>query len=402
MKKIMTAPGVTINILILIAVFSVVMLIILLVAAIQLKPYTSNDTMNYFSVDFLENAAQYNRTILLLSIAERFITWTLMAGILFIFWKNFYLNNRIPILMAAGIFALFSIVIFLIVLPLQYYRGFVIDSSFGLSNQTSASWFLDVLKDRAITLIINTAALTLIYTLILYMPGNWWLVASAVFIIFMIIAVFIYPLLIDPLFYDFTPLEDPGLQKSIIKMTDDAGIKVDKILVADASTKTNRVNAYFTGLGGTKRIVLYDNLLNNHSKEETLSVIAHEISYWKYRHIFLSILMGAAGIILIMFILRLIQANININISVKLVLILFIAFSLLNYLSMPLQNFVSRQFEKQADRTVIELTGDRATQVEILGKLARSNLSNVDPGPVLKYILYTHPPTMDRIRSAGG
>jgi STE24 endopeptidase len=159
------------------------------------------------------------------------------------------------------------------------------------------------------------------------------------------------------------------------------------------------VNAYFTGLGNTKRIVIYDNLLNNYSKEETLSVIAHEIGHWKYRHIFLSIIMGAAGIFMIIFILKLIQANINLNTSVKLVIILFIVFNLLNYLSMPLQNFVSRQFEKQADRTVFELTGDRDTQVEILGNLARSNLSNVDPGPVLKYILYTHPPTMDRIRS---
>jgi STE24 endopeptidase len=323
----------------------------------------------------------------------------MMAGILFIFWKNFYFNNRIPILLAAGIFALFSVVIFLIVLPLQYYRGFVIDHSFGLSNQTLASWFMDVLKDRAITLVINTAALTLLYTLIIYIPGNWWMVASAVFIIFLIVVVFIYPILIDPLFYNFSPLEDKELQKSIIKMTDDAGIEVEKILIADASTKTNRVNAYFTGLGNTKRIVIYDNLLNNYSKEETLSVIAHEIGHWKYRHIFLSIIMGAAGIFMIMFILKLIQANINLNTSVKLVIILFIVFSLLNYLSMPLQNFVSRQFEKQADRTVFELTGDRDTQVEILGNLARSNLSNVDPGPVLKYILYTHPPTMDRIRS---
>jgi STE24 endopeptidase len=211
--------------------------------------------------------------------------------------------------------------------------------------------------------------------------------------------VFIYPILIDPLFYNFTPLEDKELQKSIIKMTDEAGIEVDKILVADASTKTNRVNAYFTGLGNTKRIVIYDNLLNNYSKEQTVSVIAHEIGHWKYRHIFLGVLMGAGGIILIMFILKLLQANINLNISVKLVLTLFIAFSLLSYLIMPLQNYISRQFEKQADRTVVELTGDRDTQVEILGNLARSNLSNVDPGPVLKYILYTHPPTMDRIRS---
>jgi STE24 endopeptidase len=399
MKKTMASFGWTTNILILIGLLSVIMLIILLVAAIQLKPYTGNDTLNYFSRDFLENAAHYNKTVLLLSIAERFITWAMMAGILFIFWKNFYFNNRIPILLAAGIFALFSVVIFLIVLPLQYYRSFVIDHSFGLSNQTLASWFMDVLKDRAITLVINTAALTLLYTLIIYMPGNWWLVASAVFIIFLIIVVFIYPILIDPLFYNFSPLEDKELQKSMIKMTDDAGIEVEKILIADASTKTNRVNAYFTGLGNTKRIVIYDNLLNNYSKEETLSVIAHEIGHWKYRHIFLSIIMGAAGIFMIMFILKLIQANINLNTSVKLVIILFIVFSLLNYLSMPLQNFVSRQFEKQADRTVFELTGDRDTQVEILGNLARSNLSNVDPGPVLKYILYTHPPTMDRIRS---
>ena len=110
------------------------------------------------------------------------------------------------------------------------------------------------------------------------------------FIIFIIFANFIFPILIDPLFYKFKPLEDEELKKEILVITDKAGISVGSILVADASKKTNKVNAYFTGIGKSKRIVIYDNLLEKYSKDEVLSVIAHEVGHWKYMHILKNIL----------------------------------------------------------------------------------------------------------------
>ncbi len=158
--------GWAINVSIAIAVLSIIMLIILLVAAMQIKPPQDDAANKYFERSFLEISAQYNRTVLLLSIAERFLTWIFFGAVLLIFWRSSLFINRIPIFTAVAIFAVFNIVLFLILLPLQYYRGFIIDHNFGLSNQTLSAWFLDILKDRAISLVINTAALTLIYILL--------------------------------------------------------------------------------------------------------------------------------------------------------------------------------------------------------------------------------------------
>ena len=148
--------GWAINFSILIGTLALIMLVILFIAALFTRTPESKDVLKYFDSTFLIKATNYNKTVLLLSIAERFLTWAFMAGIIYIFWKNFYASNRIPIILAAALFALFSIILFLIILPLQYYREFVVDHRFALSNQTLPAWFVDVLKDRAISLMINT------------------------------------------------------------------------------------------------------------------------------------------------------------------------------------------------------------------------------------------------------
>jgi STE24 endopeptidase len=398
-----------------------VMLAILLAASIMIKPATGSEVLSHFSSSFLVKAADYNKSVMLISIAERFVSWAAMITIVAIFWKNAHANIRIAIYWAIIIFIAFNIILYIVMLPLQYWRGFVLGHRFGLSNQSLAAWFIDILKDRAISLIINSGIMTLLYVLIIKLPKTWWIVAAAVLILFFILVTFIYPVVIDPLFYKFTPLKDVALQKEIYAMTDKAGIKIDKILVADASRKTNTVNAYFTGIGGTKRIVIYDNLLNNHSRGEVLSVIAHEIGHWRYKHILYNTMIGCAEIILLVFILKLVQSGIGINTAiqsaqtgagfpaafgqpinfgVKLVAILFILYSFLSYLTMPLDNLISRQFEKQADRASVTLTGDPATQVKIFENLAVTNLSNVKPGKVLEYIIFSHPPIMDRIEAS--
>jgi len=211
---------------------------------------------------------------------------------------------------------------------------------------------------------------------------------------------FIFPVLIDPLFYKFSPLENKNLENRIIKIAEDAGIKIGGILVADASRKTNRINAYFTGIGSTKRIVIYDNLINKNTDDEVLSVIAHEMGHWKYRHIFISIIIGSAAAVLLLFVLRLMQVSIGAAPCIKLVLLMFFIFSLVSYITMPFQNSLSRQFEKQADKTAIELAGNPGVSISMFKKLAHANLSNTNPHPLLKIIIYTHPPIIERIKNA--
>jgi STE24 endopeptidase len=418
MKKTMADTIWTYNFSIAAIIAGFVMLAILLAASIMIKPATGPGVLSHFSSSFLIKAADYNRSVMLISIAERFISWAAMLAIVAIFWKNVHANMRIAIYWAIIIFIAFNIILYIVMLPLQYWRGFVLGHRFGLSNQSLSAWFIDVLKDRAISLLINSGIMTLLYVLIIKIPKNWWIAAGAVLILFFILANFIYPIVIDPLFYKFTPLKDEVLQKEINAMTDKAGINIDKILIADASRKTNTINAYFTGIGSTKRIVIYDNLLNNHSRGEVLSVIAHEIGHWRYRHILYNTIIGCAEIILLVFILKMVQYGIGVNAAtqpaqtgfsfpaafgqpmnfgVKLIAILFILYSFLSYLSMPLDNLISRKFERQADAASVSLTGDPATQVKIFENLAVTNLSNVRPGKVLEYIIFSHPPIMERI-----
>lgn len=398
-KKLMGNLGWAINFSIIIGTLALAMLIILFIAALLTRTPESKDVLKYFDSTFLIKAANYNKTVLLISIAERFLTWAFMAAIIYIFWKNFYISNRIPIILAAALFALFSIVLFLIILPLQYYGEFVLDHRFALSNQTLSSWFIDILKERSISLIINTLGLSIIYALIIYLPRHWWIAAASIFILFAIISSFISPVIIDPLFYKFSVLEDKQLANEIIKITEKAGVSIGSILVADTSKKTKKINAYFTGVGKTKRIVIYDNLLNQYTKKEVLAVIAHEVGHWKYKHIIKNIALEAVGIIILFFILYLLKSGLQLGASIKLVLVLFILSGLISYITMPLQNFISRYFEVQADRIAVELTADPQTQIFMLEKLARSNLANVSPNNIVKYLIFSHPPVMERINS---
>jgi STE24 endopeptidase len=430
MKKSVLSYNWAFNFTILAVVLGFVMLAVLLIFSLMIKPAAGTDVTGHFNNNFLIKAADYNKSVMLISIAERFISWATMIALLAVFWKNTAANSRIAIYWAIVIFIVFNIILYMAMLPLQYFRDFVLAHRFGLSNQSLFAWLIDVLKDRAISLIINSSIITLLYVLIIKFPKNWWIAAASILILFFVLANFIFPVLIDPLFYKFTPLKDESLQKEIQLLADKAQIKVSKILIADASKKTNTVNAYFSGIGSTKRIVIYDNLLNNYTRSEVLSVIAHEIGHWRYRHILFNTIIGCAEIILLVFILKIVQSGLQanagepvknifqiketlqtqpvfqvgfsqpFNFGVKLVTILFILYSFLSYIIMPLDNFVSRQFEKQADKAALELTADANAQVKIFENLAVSNLSNVRPGKVLEYIIFSHPPIMDRINSA--
>jgi len=421
MKKVKFNYSWAFNFVIATVIAGFVMLAVLLVASIMIKPAAGPEVLSHFSRSFLIKAAAYNKSVMLFSVTERFISWTAMITMVAIFWKNIHVNTRIAIYQAALIFIAFNIILYIVVIPLQYYRGFVLAHSFGLSNQSLSAWFTDVLKDRAISLVISSGIMTLFYVLIIKIQKNWWITSAAVFIIFIILANFLYPIIIDPLFYKFAPLKDEVLLKEINTLTDKAQVKVDKILVADASRKTNTVNAYFSGIGNSKRIVIYDNLLNNHSRGEVLSVIAHEMGHWRYRHILFNIILRSMEIILLVFILKTIQYGIQaksssnvpqfnsgfpaafgqpMNFGIKLVVILFILYSFLSYLVMPVDNYISRIFERQADKASVMLTGDSQTQIKILENLALKNLSNVKPGKILKYTIFSHPPIMERIAAS--
>jgi len=363
------------------------------------KPDHGDNVRQYFDDDLLLKASNYNRVSLNISIASHFLSWSIMSGIIIVFLKYFK-STRINILLAFSFIVLFYILIQLILLPLAYYRGYIIEHRFGLSNQTLAMWFSDYLKENGISILISSLGMTGIYALMVYIPKYWWIISSAVLAIFIVVITYLYPILIDPLFYKFEKLKDTNFQEQIINIAGKADIEVKEVLVADASRKTNKANAYFTGIGGSKRIVVFDNLINNFPSKETLNVIAHEIGHWYNWHIFKSIIIGIISGTAGLFLINAVFTYSNMVGDFKSILIIILLISIISFLSLPLQNAVSRTFERQADNFAMKATENPDAQIQLMLKLAESNLSNVSPHRYIKYFLYSHPPIMERIEAA--
>jgi STE24 endopeptidase len=356
-------------------------------------------TLQYFSGDFLTRAADYERASLTLYLLKRFVFLGLLAFITYrvLSWRT---EPRLSLLAVMGTIAAFFLFFYLITLPLDFYRGFILEHRFALSTQGAGAWFLDYGLSTLISLVISTVIFTGFYALMSYAPRSWWLLSGIALSIFVYLSSYLYPILIDPLFYKFTPLQDEVLSQEVMKMAEDAGIEVEGILVADASRRTVKANAYFSGLGKTKRIVLFDNLLNNFSQDEVMAVIAHEMGHWRYNHIFKNILLGSAGAFLSLYILKALLSAMGLAAGLKSLLAAYLFFSLLSLATMPLENLISRSFERQADREALRLTGNPTAFIDLKKNLGVANLSVVQPHPLIKAVLYSHPPIIERIGMA--
>ncbi len=356
-------------------------------------------TLQYFSEEFLTRAADYERARLALFLIQRaiYLTFLIFLASKIFSWRA---EPRICLVAAAGYILFFFILLYLLTLPLDFYRGFIIEHRFSLSTQSAVSWFSDYIKSTLVSLIISTATFTGLYALMSYAPRSWWLLAGIAFSIFIYLATYLYPVLIDPLFYSFAPLEDEAFETRILSMAEDAGITVDAVLVADASRRTVKANAYFSGLWRTRRIVIFDNLLNNFEQEEVLAVIAHEMAHWRYNHILKSILMSSIGAFASLFILKNLLMAMGLGAGLKSLLAAFLFFSLLSLATMPLENLISRSFERQADREALRLTENPGAFIQLKKNLGTANLSVVQPHPLIKAALYSHPPIIERIGMA--
>ena len=359
-----------------------------------------DDVRDYFSRPFLNRAAEYQQKTMSLSILQRLLTWAVLGTATFWAWKHFAGNPRPSIITAAGYIAAFFIILYLINLPLDFYKGFILEHRFGLSNQTWVGWLTDYLKSRGISLLLAVPALTGLYVLMRHFMDSWWWIAGLAWAIFIILGSYLFPVVVDPLFYQFKSLEDPAMRASIISMAEEAGIQVDDVLIADASRKTHKVNAYFTGIGKTKRIVIFDTLLTRFSRDEALAVIAHEMAHWRFNHIGKGIALSVITIFFAFYMLHTMFWETNLLGDFRTIALTLVFLTLFSFVTLPLQNTVSRHFEIQADREAIRLTGQPYTHISLKQKLAEVNLADVQPHPLIRAILYTHPTVMERIELA--
>lgn len=292
-------------------------------------------------------------------------------------------------------------------LPFGFVRGYLVAKSWGLSTQDLSGWLSDHAKSLAIGGVMSAVAALAFYGVVRAAPKTWWLWGWGAFTALTVALVFLYPVVVAPLFNRFTSLEAGPLRDQILDLGDKAGVPLDDVLVADASKRTTAENAYVAGLGSTKRMVLYDTLLANGKDDETLFVVAHELGHKRDDHVLKSVVLSSIGLFAGFAVLYLLTRRAgflswagaaDVGDLRALPLIMLYA-SVATLLTMPLQNAVSRNFEESADRTAIELTGDPEPGVRAFRRLAFSNVADLDPNPVAVWALFSHPPIPDRIEA---
>jgi STE24 endopeptidase len=295
----------------------------------------------------------------------------------------------------------------LLELPFKIYETFVIEARHGFNTTTPRLWFADLLKSQAIGALFMTLVVGASFWLIRWSPNHWWLWVWGFLALFSLTMMFLSPYVIEPLFNKFEPVTEPGLTEEITWMMEKAGLRVGRVMQMDASKRSRHSNAYFTGIGRVKRIVLFDTLIRQMTHAEIVAVLAHEIGHWKLRHILKRLiaveLLLLAGIWCAWMavqweglpgLLGLEKASL----PARLMIIGFVT-SLLMFPFTPISAWISRRHERDADCFACAITGDPESLATALIKLSAENLSNLHPHPWYAWFYYSHPPVVDRVRT---
>ena len=284
----------------------------------------------------------------------------------------------------------------LVRLPLAVWRGHVRERRFGFSAQSLAGWLVDRAKAFAIALVLTALAWTAAVALARALPGWWALPAAAALALAVLVLSFLAPVILEPLFNRFRPLADARLADELRTLAVEAGTPVRDVLVADASRRTTRVNAYVSGLGATRRVVLFDTLLASAGEREIKLIVAHELGHRRDRHAAKLTALAMVGSAVAVFVLWAALGTLSPR-DFPLALLLFVGLELAG---MPILAVVSRRMERAADRCSLELTHDLESFERAHVELARKNLSELDPPRLAYLLLFTHPTPPERLALA--
>jgi STE24 endopeptidase len=295
----------------------------------------------------------------------------------------------------------------LVTLPLAAWRHAILVRH-GLSTQGWGGWAVDIVKAYAITAVIGAVALAAFFTITRLMPRWWWTVAAAGAAGLVVLLSFVFPVLVEPVFNTFTPMQPGPLRTELMAMAQRDGVPVRDVLVADASRRTRAVNAYVSGLGPTRRIVVYDTLLVEAPPEEVVSVVAHELAHAKHRDVLTGTALGALGAAAAVVALYLLgawggllrAAGVGSIAEPRAIALLVAVVTVVGLATGPAQALVSRHIEARADAHALALTGDPAAFATMQVRLSAVNRSDPDP-PRWEYALFaSHPSTVERIAAA--
>ncbi|MCH9813456.1 MAG: M48 family metallopeptidase [Epsilonproteobacteria bacterium] len=335
----------------------------------------------------------------------------LIEYLVFIFWIGFglkWLESMIVVedmAFKSVLFILgFGIIGFFFSLPFSIYQTFFLDKKFGFSNMDAKLFITDTLKSSVMFILFGGGITWLISKIIIHVE-DWWLWGFALIFAIMIVINVIYPTLIAPIFNKFTILENEELKESIEKLLDSVGLKTDGVFTIDASKRDNRLNAYFGGLGKSKRVVLFDTLIEKLSKNELLAVLGHELGHFKHKDIIKNIFMMGVLLFLMFFIFGNLPISlfevIGIEKTPYAIIAMFLIFSpIISLFFMPIFGMVSRRNEYHADEFGAECES-KEELASALQKLANENKSFPKSHPLYIFFYHTHPPLVERLKRLG-
>lgn len=302
-------------------------------------------------------------------------------------------------------FLLLSMAQTLLGVPFDLYSHFRLETRFGFNKMTFRLWCTDQLKSLLLSLLFMGLLATAALWLIQAAPHTWWLWVWSLLVAFGLLMMVISPYVIEPLFFKFQPLAVEGLEEQIRVMMAKTGLSVSKVQQVDASKRSGHSNAYFTGLGKQKRVVLFDTLLEQLSKEEILAVLAHELGHMKKKHIVKRI--GLMAIIAFFYCwlthtligwpgLSQLAGLTEASFYARAVLLFFL-FGILIFPLTPLFSLLSRRDEYQADQFACDLHGNPEDLATALVQMSKENLANLHPHPFYARFYYSHPPVVERV-----
>ncbi len=344
-----------------------------------------------------------------------YVARTIAGKIVFLFiivsgflpWLSEMLKGMHLIWAGLIFFAIPGLATTLVDLPFNFYHIFSIEERYGFNTRTIKIWIADLFKSFVITAILGGILLSALLFMVRYTGDSWWIWAWLVFFLFQVLISILYPTVIAPIFNKFKTIGDDVLDNSIRCLARQEGIDVKGIFKMDAARRSRHTNAYFSGLGKSKRIVLYDTLLKSHNNEEILAILAHEIGHLKKRHIRKQLIINCiASIILFFLASRMISWDYlyqsfgfySTPLYAGLLLIAIIWQPVVYFLT-PLSMAISRKFEVEADRHVYSAIKTTKPLISALRKMALDNLSNLHPHPLYVRFNYSHPPLLERIKS---
>ena len=303
-------------------------------------------------------------------------------------------------------FGILFIINDIINLPFSFFKNFVIEEKFGFNKMTISIFIKDKLKSYLLVFFIGGITMFSILSFFYYFEIYGWLMVWIFLTIFSIIIQPIFIHFIAPMFNKFSPLNDGELKSAITKYSKKINFPISRIDVMDGSKRSNHSNAYFTGFGKSKRIALFDTLINNHSTEEIVSVVAHEAGHYKKKHIFFGMILSIIQTGLMLFLFNFIINEVALykvfgvsEPSIYTGLVFFgLLFTPINMILSLISLSISRKNEFEADQYALDTTNNPQALISMLKGLASDNLSHLTPHPFTVFLQYTHPPIYERVK----